>query len=79
MRQEHNEYNKSEFDDGGRSIDEKAFFQVLDEWGFEYEMEMWGLQADEGAQEVQSLYAILFLHKQLIKSKQNGLGLLDVY
>jgi hypothetical protein len=52
VRQEHDEYDERKFDDGGRSIDEEAFFEMLDKGRFKYEVEMWRLQANECAQKV---------------------------
>jgi hypothetical protein len=61
MRQEHDKNNESKLDDGGRVVDEQTFLKILDEWGFENEVQVRWLEANEGTEQVQGLYAMLLL------------------
>jgi hypothetical protein len=63
VRQEHDEYYKSELDDSGRSVDEEALLQMLYKGRLEYKMEVRGLEAYKSTQQIQGLYAVLFLDK----------------
>lgn len=61
VRQEHDEDDEGELDDSGRVVYEQAFLKVLDERGLEDEVEVRRLEADEGTEQVQGLYAMLLL------------------
>jgi hypothetical protein len=73
VRQEHDEHDEGQLDDGRRVVDEQAFLQVLDEGRFENEMEMRRLEADKGTEQVEGLYAMLLLHKEVVECEEEDL------
>jgi len=76
VRQEHDEDDEGELDDGGRVVYEQAFLKVLDERGFEDEVEVRRLEADEGTKEVQGLYAMLLLQEEIVECEEEDLQVL---
>ena len=73
MRQEHDKDDEGELDDSGRVVYEQAFLKVLDERGFEDEVEVWRLEADEGTEQVQGLYAMLLLQEEVVECEEEDL------
>lgn len=72
--QEHDENDEGELYYGRRVVDEQAFFQVLDERGFEDEMQVGWLEADEGAEQVEGLDTMLLLHEEVVECEEEDLG-----
>jgi hypothetical protein len=73
MRQEHDENDQSKLYHGGRIVGKQAFLQVLDERGFENQMQMGRLEADEGAEQIQGLNPVLLVYKELVEFEEKSL------
>lgn len=73
MRQEHDEDDKSKLNNGRRGVNQKTLFQVLQELSLEHEMKVRRLEANEGAQQIQSLYTVLLLNKETVKRNEEDL------
>lgn len=73
MRQKHDQNHQGQLDDGGRGVNKETFFEMVDEWGLQDAMEMWWLQTNIRAQQIEDLDSMLRLEEQVVQRQQKVL------